>query len=82
MGGPEAVTICVMCVLLVAALWEPDELQDALDGRALHRAPVSPDDRARDEECIEDRLFGGFENRTEALVEEPAIAGELGVTNT
>ena len=82
MGGPEAVTICVMCVLLVAALWEPDELQDALDGQPLHRTPVAPADRARDEERIEDRLLGGFEDRTETLVEEPAIAGELGVTNT
>ena len=79
MGGPEAVTICVVCLLLVAALWEPDELQDALDRQALHRAPVSPDDRVRDEERIEDRLLGGFDDRTEALVQEPAIAVELGV---
>jgi hypothetical protein len=82
MGGPEAVTICVMCVLLVAALWEPDELQDALDRQALHRAPVSPDDRVCDGDRIEDRPFGGFEDSTEALVEEPAIGGDLGVTNT
>ena len=84
MGSQEALTIwpltiCMVCLLLAAALWEPDELQDALDRQTLHRAPVSPDDRVRDEKRIEDRLLRGFDYRAEALVEEPAIAVELGV---
>ena len=83
-GSPETLTIwpltvCVVCLLLVAALWEPDELQDALDRQTLNRAPVSPDNCVRDEERIEHRFFGGFDDRTEALVQEPAIAVELGL---
>ena len=84
MGSPAALTIwpltiCTVCLLLVAALWEPDELQDALDRQTLDRAPVSPDDRVRNEQRIEDRLLRGFDDRPEALVQELAIAVELGV---